>query len=69
MNKEHEFLIYCIEEYKRNKELIGDEVHRLFKKTQVHKFVIDCYETLHTMSSPLIIDDIDRWIDEQNSIT
>jgi ATP-dependent RNA circularization protein (DNA/RNA ligase family) len=62
MNREIKFLIYCIEEYKSNKNMTGKDAMTLFEKYGVVDYIIDCYEALHTTGEQYIIHDIDAYI-------
>lgn len=62
MSKELPFLIFCIEEYKNDKNMDGKEVVKLFNEKNVFSFIQEFYESLHTMGKQLIVADIDEYI-------
>ncbi len=62
MNKELQFIIYCIEEYKNAKNLTGKEIINLFEKYHLYEYIKDFYEVLHVTGPKYIIEDIDLYI-------
>ena len=62
MSKELPFMILCIEEYKKAKNLSGKEVIDLFRKYAVCEYIYRFYEALHTTGIKYIIEDIDLYI-------
>ena len=67
MSKEGKFLIYCLEIYRREKNLTGKQVMELFKKYGVVDFIMSCYEALHVTGEDYIIEDIDLFIEARQS--
>lgn len=67
MNKETEFLIYCIEIYRHNKGLSGTQIAELFDKFHLCEFIIDQYPLLHITGNQNIIQDIDEYLAEQQT--
>ncbi len=56
------FLASCVELYKNEKNLTGQEAFNYLLKTGATKFIADCWDGLH-MTGPLyIIDSIDEYI-------
>jgi hypothetical protein len=62
MSKEMQFLVYCIEEYRAEKNLTGKEVIDLFSKYSVCEYIKSFYGALHTTGAKYIVDDIDLYI-------
>ncbi len=62
MSKEGNFLVYCIERYRYAKNLSGAEISELFDKYNVYDYIVNFFESLHTMGENLIIQDIDDYI-------
>lgn len=58
MNAELEFLIYCIEEYKRLHGTTGRETFRLFERSGACRYIIDHYDALHTAGVEYTLSDI-----------
>jgi len=57
------FLASCVELYKDEKGLSGQDAYNHLKDTGALRFIIDCWEGLH-MTGPLyIIDSIDEYIE------
>jgi len=62
ITKENNFLIYCMECYKNEKNLSGGAVYNLFTGYGVWDYIKECYGALHTTGEKYIIDDIDGFI-------
>ncbi len=56
------FMVFCVEEYKNQKELTGKEVATLFDKYSVFEYIKDFYEVLHTTGAKYIVNDIEHYI-------
>lgn len=67
MSKEISFIIFCIEEYKNQKNMTGKEVLNLFNKYSICEYIRLFYESLHTTGIKYIINDIDMYIDSKKS--
>lgn len=67
MSREGEFLIYCIEIYKRAKRASGRQVYGLFDRYGVLGYIRDCYGALHVTGDNYIVQDIDRFIANQKA--
>ena len=63
MSKEGNFLIFCIEQYKNEKNLSGKQVIELFRKYRISEYIVSCFEALHTTGTNYIIEDIDLYIE------
>ena len=48
MSNEGKFLIFCIEQYRIAKNLIGKQVIELFRKYGICEYIVSSYEALHT---------------------
>jgi hypothetical protein len=53
-----EFLIYCIEEYKRRHGTTGRETYDLFERSGASRYITDHYDALHTAGVEYTLDDI-----------
>ncbi len=62
MSREGEFLVYCIEIYKRAKHASGRQIYSLFERYGVIDYIRECYGALHVTGDAYIIQDIDRFI-------
>ena len=62
MSKEIPFIIYCIEEYKNQKNMSGHDVMALFNRYSVCDYIRSFYEVLHTTGTKYIVYDIDLYI-------
>jgi hypothetical protein len=59
------FLTSCIELYKDEKGLTGEEAYNYLRKTGALNFIINCWEGLHTTGPEYIIESIDEYIKNQ----
>lgn len=53
-----EFLIYCIEEYKRRNGTTGRATYNLFDQSGANRYIIDHYDALHTAGVEYTLSDI-----------
>ena len=67
MSRELPFLVLCIEEYKNRKEMSGKEVLKLFNRYAVCEYIYQFYEVLHTTGTQYIVNDIDQYIESQQT--
>lgn len=58
MNIELEFLIYCIEEYKRRHGTTGRDTYHLFERSGAMRYILNHYDALHTAGVEYTLDDI-----------
>lgn len=56
------FLGYCIEIYKAEKKMSGQNAFNYLYSTGATNFIFSCYESLHTTGHLYIIDSIDDYI-------
>ncbi len=66
MSTEMNFVVHCIEIYKSEKDLTGKKTFELFKQYGLINYLTNCYESLHTVGSQYIVDDIDEYISCRN---
>ena len=62
MNKESNFLIYCMERYRHFKGLTGSDVAKTFDEYDIYRYITQYFESLHTMGDHCIVQDIDDYI-------
>lgn len=62
MESQSKFLVYCVEEYKREHHIAGGEVAAHFARHGVFDYLKQFYEALHTMSWQRVLDDIDHYV-------
>ena len=67
MSAEGKFLVYCLELYRKEKNLTGKQVLELFQQYGVMEYVTSYYESLHTTGWQCIYEDIDEFIAEQQT--
>lgn len=58
MSAKLEFLIYCIEEYKRRHGTTGRDTLHLFDRTGASRYILDHYDALHTAGVEYTLSDI-----------
>jgi len=56
------FLCYCVEIYKTEKNISGQDAFNYLYSTGATDFIKDCYKGLHTTGHLYIIDSIDQYI-------
>ncbi len=62
MSKELPFLIHCLEEYRMQKDMSGEEVIKLFNQYSVCNYIVKFYGALHVTGNNYIVNDIDEYI-------
>jgi hypothetical protein len=67
MSKELPFLIHCIEEYRLQKDLSGEDVMSLFNQFAVCEYIVKYYGALHVTGNNYIVNDIDEYIESQKA--
>jgi len=58
MNIELEYLIYCIEEYKRLHGTSGKDTYQMFEQSGASQYIMNHYDALHTAGIEYTLDDI-----------
>jgi len=56
------FLGYCVEIYKAEKNISGQDAFNYLYRTGATGFIMRCYEALHTTGHLYIVDSIDEFI-------
>jgi len=67
INNEVFFLGFCVEIYKAEKKMNGQDAFNYLYRTGATNYIIDCYESLHTTGHLYVIDSIDEYIKNHNS--
>ena len=62
MNNQLDFMVYCLEFYKKDKKMSGAQTARLFSQYGVLEYIKSCYGALHTTPPKYIVEDIDGFI-------
>ncbi len=62
MSNEGNFLTYCVEQYKYEKNMSGRQVMDLFGRYRVLEYIYASVEPLHQNKSKYIVEDIDIYI-------
>lgn len=62
------FISFCIEQYKTEKSMEGEQVMNLFNRYGVFEYLQEFYDVLHTQSAPWILDDIDKFIKNRKEV-
>jgi len=61
MGKEFKYLLFCIEEYKKARNLSGKEAYALFEKYGFFDYIIDLYEILHIQGTRYLLEELDEY--------
>ena len=57
------FIIYIIHKITRRNRLTPSQVYRLLNKTEcINKYLVPCYDLLHTISSDAVADNALLWV-------
>ena len=57
------FIIYIIHKIARRNSLTPSQVHKLLNKTEcISKYLVPCYDVLHTMSADAVADNALLWV-------
>jgi hypothetical protein len=59
------FLASCVELYKNEKGLSGQEAYNYLRETGALNYVIGCWEGLHMTGPQYIVDSIDEYIENR----
>lgn len=62
------FLAFCIEEYKKAKDMTGAEVAALFFDKGVSEYLTSHFDVLHTQSQQWLIEEIDDFLKRKAQI-
>lgn len=61
------FLSFCMEQYKNEHKISGEEVATLFERHGVLSYLKDNFEVLHTQGHRWLMEEIDELIDKQKN--
>jgi len=67
MNKMIDFTVFCLESYRRAKNLSGKAVLKIFSDNKVFDYIKSFYDVLHSTGQDYIVQDIDLYINSRNS--
>jgi hypothetical protein len=62
MSNTLKFKIFCIEQYKNEHNLSGEDVVKLFKNYGIFDYLSEFYDVLHSFGAKYIVEDIDLFI-------
>ena len=68
MSNTAHFKVFCLERYKSEHRLTGNEAFRLFKEYGVLDYLTSFYDVLHTFGEKYIVSDIDEYIASRKAI-
>ena len=69
MEDKTNFIVYCIEEYKSSENMSGKTVIDLFNRYHVIEYIRNYYDALHTTGRQYIVDDINLFIKERQTVS
>ena len=61
-SKIYKFIIFCIEHYRKFKQITAMQAFLSFRHTGVFQYLTEGYEVLHTQGKDYIVADIDDFI-------
>lgn len=67
MSKEVEYLLFAMEEYKREYNLSGKEVYEVFQKYNFFSYIIDLYELLHIQGQQYLFEQLAEYQKQQTA--
>lgn len=67
MSKEWEYLAFAIEEYRKARNLTGEQVYRIFDKYNFFDYIIELYELFHIESERNLFRALDEYQARQTS--
>jgi len=59
------FVVFCLEAYKREKQLDGAFTAELFEKHGVTEYLAENYDLLHTLGEGALIEDIEAYLSKR----
>lgn len=65
LTKIQEFILFCLEWYRRREKVSGLDALAEFNKFDVFSYLEEVYDVLHTQSMNYIIDEIKMYIEEK----
>ena len=68
MSKELNFAVFCMESYKRHRNISGKEVVKLFNDYGVFEYIREFYDVLHTTGDGYINNDIDIYLKSRGAL-
>jgi len=68
MSNTAHFKVFCLERYKSEHRLTGNEAFRLFKEYGVLDYLSSFYDVLHSFGEKYIVSDIDEYIDSRRAV-
>ena len=68
MSNTAHFKVFCLERYKSEHRLTGNEAFRLFKEYGVLDYLSSFYDVLHTFGEKYIVLDIDEYIASRRAV-
>ena len=68
MSNTAHFKVFCLERYKSEHQLKGNEAIRLFKEYGVLDYLASFYDVLHSFGDKYIVADIDEFIAARQAV-
>ena len=66
MSKTAKFKVFCIEQYKIEHKLSGEETLRSFEKYGVLEYIETFFDVLHSYGAKYLVQDIELFINARN---
>ena len=61
MDKKVEYLNFCIETYKEQRNLTSAQAYKIFIKYNFNEYIIDMYELLHIQGTKRLLEELDEY--------
>jgi hypothetical protein len=68
MSNTAHFKVFCLERYKSEHRIKGDEAFRLFKQYGVLDYLTSFYDVLHSFGDRYLVADIDEFISSRKAV-
>ena len=67
MDKNIDFIVFCLESYKQAHQLTGKAALQVFAEHNVFEYIQSFYDILHSTGQGYIVEDIDLYIHHYSS--
>jgi len=68
MSNTAHFKVFCLERYKNEHRLTGNEAFQIFKEYGVLDYLSSFYDVLHSFGEKYIVSDIDEYIASRQTV-
>ncbi|SMB80486.1 Protein of unknown function [Desulfonispora thiosulfatigenes DSM 11270] len=68
MDKNINFIVFCLESYKQAHNLTGKDALKIFNDYKVFDYIKSFYDVLHSTGQDYIVEDIDEYIKSRRNL-